>query len=100
MRVIFFKRLITLELAGCTKEHKTLKACDKNISPLGTKLKVDNFLVFTKVLKDADYECFLYEMHLTFFIQCIFKRIKLLLPYLTVLVFLFVLFESPGHWTL
>lgn len=30
--VISCKGLITLKLAGCTKEHKNLKACDKNIN--------------------------------------------------------------------
>lgn len=57
MGVIFIKGLITLELAKCTEEHKNLEDCDKNINSLGFELKVDHFLVLTRVLKAAADEC-------------------------------------------
>ena len=40
----------------------------------------------------------LYKIQFTFFMQYIFKRIKLSLGYHTVLGFLLLLFESPRHW--
>lgn len=84
-----------MELAGCTAEPKNFEACDKNINPLGSELKEDNFLVFTGVIKAADCECCLYKIQFTIFIQCIFKMIKLSSSYLAVLCFLFLLFEGP-----
>lgn len=98
--VISCKGLITLELAGCTKEHKNLKPCDKNINLRGFALKVDNTLVFIRILKAADYECFLCKTQPPFFIQCILKRIKLSPGYLAVPVCLLLLCESPrqGGW--
>lgn len=94
---IFCKGLITLELAGCIKEHKNLKAFDKNINPWGFELQVDNVLVFTRILKAADCEHFLYKIQFTFFTHCVFKRMKLSLGYLAVLVSLLLLSASPRH---
>lgn len=84
MGVIFSKRLVTLELAGRTEKQRNHKAYDKNINPLGSELKVDNVLVFTRVLKAADYECFLYKIPFSFLIRCIFKRVKHSLGFLAV----------------
>lgn len=74
MGVIFFKGLITLELAGWPEEHKNLEACDKNKNPLGSEIKVDYFLVFTGVLNAAGGECCLCKIQLTFFISVHFQK--------------------------
>ena len=39
---VFVKWIVTLEVAGYIEEHKNFEACDKNINPLGSELKVDN----------------------------------------------------------
>lgn len=65
----FLQRLITPKFARCVV-NKDFKTQDSNTNPLGSGLRVDNFVVLMVVLKADNYEHCLCAIGFNFSFDC------------------------------